>query len=205
MKLEAGNLGRQELHELISTAIAPLPIAFVSTVSPDGTYNAAPYSFVAPICSKPPIICVSIGKRLGQKKDTLRNIEFSHDFVVNTVDESIIKQAIQASTDYPYGVDEIRETGLTAIKGEKVKSPQIAEAKVSLECRLVQKIELIEEYQDSTGLRDIVFGEVVLAHIKDEVWIDGKIDPSRLKAIGRMASNLYCKPEEIFEMKASKI
>jgi len=205
MKLETANLGRQELYELIGTAIAPLPIVFVSTIGPDGTYNAAPFSFAAPLCSKPPVICVSIGPRLGQKKDTLKNIEFSHDFVVNVVDEGIIKQAIQASADYGYGVDEIKEIGLTAIEGEKVKSPRIAEAKVSLECRLMQKIELMEEYKDGAGLRSIVLGEVMLAYIKDEVWVNGKLDPRRLKAIGRVGSNLYCKPGEIFEMKASMI
>lgn len=205
MKLETANLGRQELHDLIGNAIAPLPIVFISTVGPDGTYNAAPFSFAAPLCSKPPILCVSIGLRQGQKKDTLKNIEFAHDFVVNVVDESILKQAIQTSADYPYGVDEIKQTGLTAIKGEKVKSPRIAEAKVSLECRLVQKLELMEAYKDAPGLRDIVFGEVVLAHIKDEVWVDGKIDPRRLKAIARVGSNLYCKPGDIFELKPAKI
>lgn len=205
MKLETRNLGRQELHELIGSAIAPLPIVFISTIGPDGSYNAAPFSFAAPVCSKPPIICVSIGLRLGQKKDTLKNIEFSNDFVVNVVDESIIKQTVQASADYPYGVDEIKETGLTAIKSEKVKSPRIAEAKVSLECKLTQKLELLEEYKDGTGLRGIIFGEIVLAHIKDEVWVDNKIDPRRLRAIGRLGSNLYCKPGEIFEMKPPKI
>jgi flavin reductase (DIM6/NTAB) family NADH-FMN oxidoreductase RutF len=205
MKVETKNLGRQELHELIGTAIAPLPIVFISTIGLDGTYNAAPFSFATPVCSKPPIICVSIGLRQGEKKDTLKNIESSHDFVINVVDERIIKQAIQASADYPYSVDEVKETGLTAIKSEKIKSPRIAESKVSLECRLVQKLELIEEFKDGTGLRSIVFGEVVVAHVKDEIWVDGKINPHRLNAIGRIGSNIYCKTEEIFEMKAPKI
>ena len=201
MKIETKNLGRQELHELIGTAISPLPIALISTIGPNGTYNAAPFSFATPVCSKPPIICVSIGMRQGQKKDTVKNIEFSHDFVINVVDESLVKQAIQGSADYAYGVDEIRETGLTAIKGEMVRSPYIAEAKVSLECRLVQKLELMEEYKDGAGLRAVIFGEVVLAHIQDEVWLEGKIAPSKLKAIGRVGSNLYCRPAEIFDSK----
>ncbi len=205
MRLEIKNLGRQELHELIVSAISPLPIVFISTIGPGGVYNAAPFSFVTPICSKPPIICVSIGLRLGQKKDTLKKIESSQDFVINVVDESIVKQAIQASADYPYGVDEIKETGLTAAKGEKVKSPRIAEAKVNLECRLVQKLELIEEYREGPGLRAIVFGEVVFAHIKDEVLVDGKIDPRRLKSIGRFGRDLYSKPVDIFELKPSRI
>jgi flavin reductase (DIM6/NTAB) family NADH-FMN oxidoreductase RutF len=205
MKIEAAKTGRMELHDLLGTAMGPLPVAFISTVGPDGTYNAAPYSFGAPVCSKPAILCVSIGLRAGQRKDTIRNIEYARDFVVNCVDESLIKQAVQASADYPYGVDEIKATGLTAIKGEMVKSPRVSEAKVSMECKLVQKLELIEEYKEGPGLRAIIFGEVVLAHIKDEVWVDGKIDPRRLKVIGRVGANLYSKPGEIFELKHSAV
>jgi flavin reductase (DIM6/NTAB) family NADH-FMN oxidoreductase RutF len=199
MKIETAKTGRMELHDLIGTAMGPLPVSFISTASSNGTYNAAPFSFCAPVCSKPPILCLSIGLRAGQKKDTIRNIEDVRDFVVNCVDEAIFKKVIQASTDYPYGVDEIKVTGLTAIKGEMVKSPRVLEAKVSLECKLVQKLEFVEEYKEGPGLRAIVFGEVVLAHIKDEVWAEGKIDPRRLKAIGRVGTNLYSKPGEIFE------
>jgi flavin reductase (DIM6/NTAB) family NADH-FMN oxidoreductase RutF len=205
MKIEAAKTGRMELHDLLGTAMGPLPVAFISTVGPDGTYNAAPYSFGAPVCSKPAILCVSIGLRAGQRKDTITNIEYARDFVVNCVDESLIKQAVQASADYPYGVDEIKATGLTAIKGEMVKSPRVSEAKVSMECKLVQKLELIEEYKEEPGLRAIIFGEVVLAHIRDEVWVDGKIDPRRLKVIGRVGANLYSKPGEIFELKHSGV
>jgi flavin reductase (DIM6/NTAB) family NADH-FMN oxidoreductase RutF len=205
MKIETAKTGRMELHDLMGTAMGPLPVAFISTVGSDGTYNAAPFSFCAPVCSKPPILCVSIGLRTGQKKDTIRNIEYARDFVVNCVDEGIIKQVVQASADYPYGVDEIKVTGLTAVKGDMVKSPRVSEAKISLECKLVQKLELIEEYKEGSGLRAIIFGEVVLAHIKDELWADGKIDPRRLKAIGRVGANLYSKPGEIFELKHSGV
>ncbi|MFC1846198.1 flavin reductase family protein [Chloroflexota bacterium] len=205
MKLETGSMGRQELHELIGIALSPLPIAFISTVSPDGIYNAAPFSFASPVCSKPPVICVSIGLMMGKRKDTIRNIDFSHDFVVNTVDEDILKQVIQTSAGYPYEVDEITQTGLTAVPSEKVKSPRIGEAKISLECRLIQKVQLMEEYKDGPGLRDVVFGEIVTIHIKDEVLSDGKVDPLKLQTIGRIGGNLYCKPGEIFELQPDKV
>lgn len=201
MRIETANLRRQELHNLIGNAITPLPIALISTIGPDGTHNAAPFSFVSPICVKPPVICISIGLRKGEKKDTLRNIEFSHDFVVNVVDEAIFKQAIQTSADYPSGVDELKKAGLTALKSDKVKSPRIAESKVSLECRLVQELELVEE----AGLRAVVFGEVVLAHVKDDVWVDGNIEPSRLGAVGRIGQDIYCRATDIFQMKRPSI
>jgi len=178
----------------------------ISTVGEDGIYNAAPFSFVAPVSSKPPIICFSsavygraYAARVGQKKDTVKNIEFSHDFVINVVDENIIKQTVQTSDAYPSEVDEIKEAGLTAISGEMVKSPRIAESKVSLECQLMHIVQL----KDEQTLRSVVFGEVILAHIKDEVWVNGQVDPYRLKPVGRMAKDLYCRTRDIFEIKLS--
>lgn len=204
MKIETANLNRQQCHDLIANSIAPLPVAFISTIGQDGVYNAAPFSFVAPVCSKPPIICASFGLRLGQKKDTVRNIEFSRDFVINVVDESLIQQALNAAMDYPSDVDEIKEVGLTAIRSEKVKSPRIAESKVSLECRLVQKLELLEEQREGWGLRAVVFGEVLMAHVRDELWVDGKIDPSRLGAIGRVGADMYYGTKGIFSLKRQR-
>jgi flavin reductase (DIM6/NTAB) family NADH-FMN oxidoreductase RutF len=207
MQLQTDSMKREEIHHLLSTAISPLPIAFISTVSPEGIFNAAPFSYICPICSKPPLICVSIGLREKEKKDTVRNIEYSNDFVINVVDESMIKPAVQASADYPYGVDEMKATGLTALPCEKVKSPRIAEAKVSLECRLVQKLEFMEELREGQGqgLRPVIFGEVLLAHIQDSVWVNGRIDPRRLKPIGRMGKDLYCRTEDIFELEPAPV
>ena len=199
MKIEMANLDRQEIHELLGSAVTPLPVALISTVGEDSIYNAAPFSLITPVCWKPPIICVSFGLQQGQKKDTLRNIEFSKDFVVNIMDETLIKPTIQASANDPSSVDEIKEVGLTAIAADKVKSPRIAESQVSLECRVVQKL----EFGEGQNLRSVIFGEVVLAHVRDELWTTGKIQPSRLRAVGRVGSGIYCRTKDIFEMARS--
>lgn len=201
MKIETANLERQELHDLLGRAIAPFPIAFISTIGENGIYNAAPFSCLAPACWKPPIYCVAFGLRQGQKNDTLKNIEYSQDFVINIMDETLIKSVIQASASYPSDVDEIKEVGLTSITADKVKSPLVAESQVSLECRLVHKLELGE----GPNLRTMVFGEVMLVHIKDELWVDGNIEPSRLRTVGRIGSGMYGRIREIFEMKASSL
>lgn len=197
MKIETATLEQQELHSLMGSAIAPLPIALISTIGEDGIYNAAPFSLVMPVSWKPPIVCASFGMRQGEKKDTLRNIEFSRDFVVNIMDVTLIEPTIQAKADYPSNVDEIKEVGFTAIAADRVKSPLIAEAQVSLECKLVRSM----AFGEGKGLRGIVFGEAVVAHIKDELWVDGKIEPSRLRAVGRLAEGIYCRTGDIFEMK----
>ena len=199
MKLETGNLGRQELHELIATAIAPLPITFVSTVSPDGTYNAAPFSFATPVCSKPPIICVSIGQRRGQKKDTLRNIESTKEFVINMVDETLAEAMNVTAAPYPSDVDEFKEAGLIQVKADLVKVPMVAESPIKLECRLAQILELGE----APLTNRFIIGEVLRVHVRDELYVDGEMQMSELKAVGRLGGggDQYCRTRDSFEMK----
>ncbi len=199
MKIETANLDAGGARDLVGGSIVPLSVALISTIGEDGVYNAAPFTLVVPVCWKPPIICVSFGLRQGQKKDTLRNIEFSQDFVVNIMDETLIKPTIQTSANYPSDVDEIKEVGLTAIAADKVKSPRVAEAQVSLECRLVRSLELGE----GQNLRGIIFGEVVLAHVKDELLVAGKLDPSKFGAVGRIGDGIYCRTNDIFEVRIS--
>ena len=159
MQIDMANLERTALQELLEGAITPLPVALISTIGPDGIYNAAPFSLVFPVCWQPPIVCASFGWRQGRPKDTSVNIAFSRDFVINIMDESRIKATARAAADYPADVDEMKEVGLTAAPAAMVKSPRVAEAQVSLECRLVQGL----KFGDGAGQREVIFGEVVMA------------------------------------------
>ena len=121
MKIKPADLNRRDTHELIMSAIVPRPIAFVSTIGEDGVFNLAPFSAFTSLALKPTLVCFCIGwRRDGQKKDTLRNIEFSKDFVVNVVDETLAEAMNQASAEYPSNVDEFKEAGLTPVKSDFV-------------------------------------------------------------------------------------
>jgi flavin reductase (DIM6/NTAB) family NADH-FMN oxidoreductase RutF len=198
VKIIPANLNKKDSHELLMSAILPRPIAFVSTVGEDGIFNVAPFSCFAPIGMKPALVCLQISwKRDGQKKDTLRNIEFTKDFVVNVVDESMAEAMNQASADYPSDVDEFKEVGLTAVKSDLVKAPRVAESPINMECKLLQ---ILQFGEISTG-SNVVIGEVVLVHVKDELWADDQIDISKWKPIGRLGGQLYCRMTDRFEMK----
>ena len=200
-KIEMVSLDEKEIHDLLGRVIAPRPVALISTVGTDGIYNAAPFSAITPVCFRPPIICVSIGMRRGEKKDTLRNIEFSGDFVINIMDETLIKATIQTSASYPSVVDEISEVGLTAIASDRVKSPRIAEAQVSLECQFVQGL----EFGEGHNFRNVIFGEVLLTHTKDGLFLDGRIEPSRLRAVGGLGGGNYCRTGDILKVSSSRV
>jgi flavin reductase (DIM6/NTAB) family NADH-FMN oxidoreductase RutF len=199
MKIIPEQLDKRDSHELFMSAIVPRPIAFVSTVGEDGIFNLAPFSCYTSLCLKPALVGLQFGwKRSGEKKDTLRNIEFFKDFVVNVVDETMAQAMNQASANYPSNVDEFKEVGLTPLKSDLVKAPRVAESPVNMECKLMQ---IMEFGNAPTGSR-FVIGEVVLIHIKDELWHNDHIKISKFKAIGRLGEELYCGIKDIFEMKA---
>ena len=198
MKIDPVNLDWIDSHELLIGAVVPRPIAFVSTIGEDGVFNVAAFSFFTAIAAKPMLIGFGVGrKRDGQKKDTLVNIEFSRDFVVNVVTETLAEAMNQASANYPSYVDELKEVGLTPVKADIVKTPMVAESPINMECRLLQ----ILEFGDLPRRGSFIIGEVVQVHIKDELFKNGDIQMSKLKAIARMGGELYCRTTDIFEMK----
>ena len=148
-------------HELMTAAVAPRPIAFVSTVGPDGVFNLAPFSLVTPICMSPIIVGLSVGRKKDGKKDTLINIEATGEYVINAVTEDLVQPMNQASGSYPPEVDEFKEVGLTPVPGERVRAPRIAESPISLECRLMQNL----EFGRPPHLNNFIIGEVVLIHV----------------------------------------
>lgn len=202
MKIDPGNLDWRDVHELLVSSVLPRPIAFVSTVGEDGVYNLAPFSFFTVVSVKPTVVGIAIGRRRnGQKKDTLVNVEFSKDFVVNIVTEGLAEAMNQASRDYPSHVDEFKEVGLTPAKSDFVKSPLVAESPVNMECRLMQ----ILEFGEAPRVNSFVIAEVVRVHVKDDLWFKDTIKAAKLKAVGRLGEELYCRTTDMFEMKRPNV
>ena len=198
MKIDPTEMDYISSHELFTNTIVPRPIAFVSSVSKDGVFNLAPFSFYAAIATKPALVGIGIStKRDGRKKDTLVNIEFTKDFVLNVVTEDFAQAMNQTATAYASDVDEFREVGLTAVKADLVKSPMIAESPVNMECRMMQVL----EFGKLPRRTSFVIGEVVRVHIKDELWAKHEVETVKLKVIGRLGGDLYCRITDIFEMK----
>ena len=197
MKIIPANLDIRDSHKLSTAVIVPRPIAFVSTIGDDGIFNLAPFSTFTTICIKPAVVCFSVApRRDGQKKDTLKNIEFSKDFVINVVNEALAEMMNQTSADYPSFVDEFKEVGLTPIKSDMVKAPRAAESPIHMECKLLQILQFGKNPHGS----NLIIGEVILVHVKDELYVNGEIQMSKLKAIGRLGGDSYCRTTDIFEM-----
>ena len=197
MQLDPQIAAPQAIYKLLIGCVVPRPIAWVSSLSDEVIPNLAPFSFFMAVCNNPPTLAFSSGRREDKKKDTIRNIEYTQDFVVNLVDDALAEQMNLTSGEYPPDVDEFALIGLTAVPGIKVKAPWVAEAPISMECRVVQILPV------GHGPHSLVLGEIVYFHIRDDLYNPntGRIDMQRLHPVGRLAGNLYTHVHDIFEMK----
>ena len=197
MRIDPREWPRADLYKLMTAIVVPRPIAFVSTVGPTGVLNLAPFSFFTAICSDPPILCFSASRRDGEKKDTVRNIEFAGEFVVNVVDEAIAEAMNATSADFPSEISEFEVAGLTPGASDLVRPPRVAESPASMECRLMQIIELGEAPHQAS----LIIGEVLRFHLRDDLCLErGKVDVAKLRAVGRLVGDLYCHTDGIFGM-----
>ncbi|WP_028401026.1 flavin reductase family protein [Ectobacillus panaciterrae] len=189
MKIKPDALPWSEAYKLMTGAIQPRPIAFVSTINKEGQANLAPFSFFTAICADPMMICFSPMRRGtdGARKDTLNNIEATREFVVNIVGEKIVDQMNDCAVEFSSEVDEFEEVGLTKAESGIVKPPRVQESDVQLECVLHEVL----HFGDQPGAGSLVIGQVVNIHVKDELYYDGKIDTEKLQPIGRLAGPLY--------------
>jgi flavin reductase (DIM6/NTAB) family NADH-FMN oxidoreductase RutF len=184
-----------DTYKLLVGAVVPRPIAFVSTISPEGVANLAPFSFFTVASANPPVLCFTTSFR-EPRKDTLVNVRATKEFVVNIVSEEFAAKMNATSGEYPYGVDEFAISGLTPAPSVLVSPPRVKESHVNMECKLLQTIDVSAKPMGGT----LILGEVVLFHIDDEMIEEFRIDPDKLGAVGRMAGNTYTRTGDRFDL-----
>jgi flavin reductase (DIM6/NTAB) family NADH-FMN oxidoreductase RutF len=202
MTIDPCNHEPRDIYKLMTGAIVPRPIAFVSTISADGIRNLAPFSFFAGVSADPPVLCFCpmVRGSDGTQKDTLHNVEATGEFVVNVVSEEIVPQMNLSSGEYPPDVDEFVVSGLTPVESDLVKPPRVGEARISMECRLRQ----IVPVSDKPLGASIVLGEILRFHVQDEIIENFKINPERLRAVGRMGGPTYTRTRDRFDLERPK-
>jgi flavin reductase (DIM6/NTAB) family NADH-FMN oxidoreductase RutF len=187
----------ENFYYALTGVVIPRPIAFISTISESGSFNLAPFSFFNAISSNPPTVAISIARNTPSKpKDTLANIEATGEFVINIVVESISEAMNKTAAEYPAETNEFEIAGLTPAPSAMIKPPRVLESPVNLECQLNQVI-AIGQNETESGL---VLAEVVAIHLDEKIITDNRVDPRKLKAIGRMGGSDYSHTNSIFTL-----
>jgi flavin reductase (DIM6/NTAB) family NADH-FMN oxidoreductase RutF len=203
MELDPASLELGLRYKLLVGAVVPRPIAFVSTVSPDGATNLAPFSFFAGVSANPwCVLFCPANNADGSEKDTLRNCASppggTGECCISIVSEEIARRMAICAEGVPFDRSEFDLSGLTPAPAMVVRPPRVAESPVTFECR-VRDIQRLAPGAPAGG--NIVLAEVVWVHARDGV-VDERMrtDPAQLRAVGRMAGLGYCTTRQRFDL-----
>jgi flavin reductase (DIM6/NTAB) family NADH-FMN oxidoreductase RutF len=192
MEYAPENLTPRERYKVLTGFVLPRPIAWVTTIGPSGVVNAAPFSFFNVFCEEPPLCMFGANPRPdGRVKDTVANIARTGEFVVNLADEPLAQAMHESSGDFPPEIGEPDYLGLKLAPSTKVKPPRLADAPWAMECRTWKTI-------DVDGKRQLIMGEGVNFHIRDELWDRDtmRVHMERYHPIGRMFADRYCRTDD---------
>ena len=198
MLFDFGKIPPREGYKLLVSTITPRPIAWITSLNAAGQLNAAPFSFFNVFSGDPPVVGIGIGSHEpGRPKDTRRNIRETKEFVVNLVSEDMAEAMNITAIEFEPEVNEIAEAELETIPSVHVKPPRIAASPVSMECALLQIVELGPD-------NALVLGRVLAMHVRDDLVLDPAkhyVDTPGLKLIGRMhGAGWYARTSDLFKM-----
>jgi flavin reductase (DIM6/NTAB) family NADH-FMN oxidoreductase RutF len=190
-----------ELHNYLQHAIAPRPIALVSTIDSDGTVNLSPFSFFNMFSTNPPVCIFSPSRRVRDNttKHTLENLYEVPECVINIVSYAMVSKVNQASAEYAKGVNEFTEAGFTEIASIAVRPPRVMESPVQMECTVKQIIPL----GDGPGAGNLVLAEVKTIHLRESLLDSkGKAIQENFDHVARLGGDWYCRvtKENLFEL-----
>jgi len=188
----------RECYKLLVSTVTPRPIAWIVSQNLKGQLNAAPFSFFNAFSGDPPVVGVGIGSHEpGRAKDTRRNIRETREFVVNLVSEEVAEAMNITAIEFEASVNELAEAQLKTLPSARVKPPRIAISPVSMECALMQIVDLGPD-------NGLVLGRVLAIHVRDDMVLDptkNYIDTPKLKLIGRMhGTGWYARTSDLFKM-----
>ncbi|ANJ66781.1 flavin reductase [Halothiobacillus diazotrophicus] len=193
MHIDPAQHTKMDNYKLLTNLVIPRPIAWISTQNAEGVVNLAPYSFFNAVGSDPLYVVFSAGlNEAGQPKDTLRNLRANGEFVVNLVTPELFDAMNVSAADFPADLSEVTATDLHTAPSVQVKTPRVAEAKASLECRVFSEQQL--------GANTLVIGEVVGFYV-DDALIGDRMHIHDFAPIGRLGSpSVYCNTTDRFDI-----
>jgi flavin reductase (DIM6/NTAB) family NADH-FMN oxidoreductase RutF len=179
--------------------VVPRPIGWISTLSPTGQANLAPYSQFNNLTFDPPYVMFSANQTpTAQQKDTVKNTEATGKFCWNLATYDLREAVNITAEQTEYGVDEFERAGLEKVdskinevdvQGEKRKIPMVRDSPVRFECEYYTTLRL--PGAPPVGSVDVVIGRVVGIHIDERVLTDGKVD---IQKTGKLA-DLFLLPK----------
>ncbi len=202
MQLNVKDFDDSVLYKILTSIIIPRPIGWISTIDANNINNLAPFSYFNMVSSNPP--CVMFSTRIddNKNKDTLNNILYNSEFVVNMVSKDIVEQMNTTSNAVAPEIDEFHLANLTPIPSTYVKPMSVKESKIHLECVKIHHYFIKDDNENETAC--VIIGKIKIIHIDDSIILDNyRIDIDKYNPISRLSGSNYSEIGNIFSIKRS--
>lgn len=195
MQIDIQKLEPAQRQAWLLHAVAPRPIAFASTIDKDGKVNLSPFSFFNLFSSNPAIVIFSPARRVRDNtiKHTLENVMETMEVGINICDFDMVQQISLTSCEYAKGINEFEKAGFTEQKAVLIKPPLVKEAKIKLECKVIE----IKSLGENKGAGQLIIAEVLMLHVAESILNDeqSNIDQTKINLIARLGGDWYCKTD----------
>jgi flavin reductase (DIM6/NTAB) family NADH-FMN oxidoreductase RutF len=188
--LDPAEMDKASIYKVMSGAVVPRPVAWITSRSSAGVVNAAPFSAYTIISQAPPLVLFQ-ADAAERTKDTAANIIATGEFVINVASFSLLDDMHQCSARLPPEVSEPHHFQIALAKSTRVGVPRIASTPIAFECRLFQSFDIGNEPHT------IFIGEIVYFQIDSDVFKDGKIDQKKLDPVARVGGPYYARLGEL--------
>lgn len=196
ISLSCEGMSDSDAYKLLTGAVVPRPIAWISTQSAERIVNVAPFSSFNYVAHSPPMLAVNITlTETGGIKDTARNIRDTGEFVVNIATRATLDLMHESSAEYSGDVSEAEQLGIALTPGQRVSVPRLAASPIQMECVLSQVVPL------GNGINTLYIGEVVMFHLSPDVYDGRHIDSVGMQPVARLGGPLYAALGEIINRK----
>ena len=194
MYIDPATLEADAIYKLLCGVVVPRPVAWITTLGPQGQVNLAPFSCFTFVSNKPPMLGVTFGRKVQARKDTANHILARGEYVVNIGQMSQTQQIHLSSAEHPPEVSEVELLGLATAASSMIATPRLADVPVSMECRLHQVLPFGEQGSE------FFVGEVLCFHLREGLLHSGKVDTRGLDPVCRLGGPNYASLGEIVTM-----
>lgn len=191
MNIDLSSCSPKEIYSTMIQCIVPRPIAWVLSDNGDTTHNLAPFSYFNGVCSQPPILSISVGKkRDGSKKDTWKNIEERSHFVVHLARSKQAAAVSATAASLPFGTSEITENHLEITQDSEWSLPRLIEAPIAMLCQLHQVVEV------GATPQGLILGRIEQIYLADNIVVESgenglKLEATAIDPLARLGGDDY--------------
>jgi len=182
-------------HDPFKALVAPRPVGWISTTSPDGEVNLAPYSFFNGVQSVPRIVSFCS----ESEKDAASFAIESGEFAWSMATWNLREKMNMTSEGLPRGQSEFDFAGLATAPCKLIKAPRVADSPAAMECKVTQVLRVKDTDGKETG-GVVVYGQVIGMHIDERFMKNGRFDLGAVRPIARCGYDEYTVVEKVFAM-----